>query len=237
MLSQLFVEDAEFVIQGRVGHVPSVMSGRDAIIEGLVAKRLVMQPEQRRHIATNLVVLEQTDSLDEQRRISCSSPPWTVRRGRLQQDDMRTISSNARMVTGAFFGDWPYRTPTCRDALELSHVGLEAPGILVPELATFYGDRLGLPTATAEAGGLIVEVGESTLELHPADGAAYYHLAFLVPGDRFDAALAWAGARRAPPPPGDGRRRVRLHELGCAGGLLPRSRRQHRRADRAPWHG
>ena len=62
-LTQLFVEDAEFVIQGRVGHVPSVMSGRDAIVEGLVAKRLVMQPEQRRHIATNLVVLEQTDSL------------------------------------------------------------------------------------------------------------------------------------------------------------------------------
>jgi 3-phenylpropionate/cinnamic acid dioxygenase small subunit len=60
-LGARFAEDAEFVIQGRVGHVPSVMTGRDAIVEGLIAKRLVMQPEQRRHVATNFVVLEQTD--------------------------------------------------------------------------------------------------------------------------------------------------------------------------------
>ena len=41
-------------------------------------------------------------------------------------------------------------------------------------------------------------------------------------------------ARRAAPRPRDGRCRLRLHELGRAGGLLPRPGRQHRGADRAP---
>ena len=79
--------------------------------------------------------------------------------------------------------------------VELSYVGLEAPVLLLPELAAFYGDRLGLPVRPRTAGRLTAEVGESTLELHPSAGMPYYHFALLVPGDRFDAALAWIGDR------------------------------------------
>jgi ketosteroid isomerase-like protein len=90
-LADLFVEDAEFHIHGRVGHVPSVMSGRDAIIEALIAKRLVMQPEQRRHIATNFVVMEQTDT--QARAASylllvatLDGPPQPLATGRYEDD-------------------------------------------------------------------------------------------------------------------------------------------------------
>jgi hypothetical protein len=40
-----------------------------------------------------------------------------------------------------------------------------------------------------------VEVGESTLEWRAVAGEPFYHIALLVPGDRFDAALAWAEER------------------------------------------
>jgi catechol 2,3-dioxygenase-like lactoylglutathione lyase family enzyme len=62
------------------------------------------------------------------------------------------------------------------------------------ETAAFYGTRLGLPT-TVGPDGVRVEVGESTIELCPAEGEPYYHVALLVPGDRFDAALRWIGER------------------------------------------
>jgi hypothetical protein len=90
-LTDLFVEDAEFHIHGRVGHVPSVMVGRDTIVDSLVGKRLVMQPEQRRHIATNLVVPEQTDS--RARAVSylllvatLDGPPQPLATGRYEDD-------------------------------------------------------------------------------------------------------------------------------------------------------
>jgi len=49
----------------------------------------------------------------------------------------------------------------------------------------FYTDALGLP------GG---RIGASLLEFS-GEGAAFYHFAFLVPGDRFAAARDWAAAR------------------------------------------
>lgn len=52
---------------------------------------------------------------------------------------------------------------------------------------TFYEDVLGI------AGG---RIGDSTLTFS-GEGAAFYHFAFLVPGDRFDAARSWLDERVA----------------------------------------
>jgi catechol 2,3-dioxygenase-like lactoylglutathione lyase family enzyme len=59
-----------------------------------------------------------------------------------------------------------------------------------PGLSTFYSDVLGLPI-DANA----VRIGETLLRFGPGDGEPFYHFALLVPGDRFDAALAWARER------------------------------------------
>lgn len=59
-----------------------------------------------------------------------------------------------------------------------------------PGLQMFYGDVLGLPLD-----GDAIVVGETRLSFEPEDGGAFYHFALLVPGDRFDAALAWAQER------------------------------------------
>jgi hypothetical protein len=59
------------------------------------------------------------------------------------------------------------------------------------DLHGFYGRELGLPID-----GEAVVVGETRLRFEVEDGsAAFYHFALLAPGDRFDAALAWAGQR------------------------------------------
>jgi len=79
--------------------------------------------------------------------------------------------------------------------IELSSLGLKASARLLPDLAAFYGDRLGLPATTEGEDRLAVEVGESSLEFHPDGGSPSYHFALLVPGDRFDAARAWARER------------------------------------------
>jgi len=54
-------------------------------------------------------------------------------------------------------------------------------------LSEFYRDVLGLPLD-----GDAIVVGETRLTFEPGDDGAFYHFALLVPGDRFDAALAWA---------------------------------------------
>ena len=66
--------------------------------------------------------------------------------------------------------------------VRFAEVTLDAP----LELRDFYSG-LGLPLdddATV--------VGETRLRFRVRDGSAFYHFALLVPGDRFDAALAWA---------------------------------------------
>jgi len=65
---------------------------------------------------------------------------------------------------------------------------------LVDETAAFYGERLGFGLSVSD-GGVVVDVGESALELRAAPGDPFYHVALLVPGDRFDAALTWAQER------------------------------------------
>jgi catechol 2,3-dioxygenase-like lactoylglutathione lyase family enzyme len=59
-----------------------------------------------------------------------------------------------------------------------------------PGIADFYADELELPLD-----GDAIVVGETRLRFRVEDGGAFYHFALLVPGDRFDAALAWAGER------------------------------------------
>jgi len=74
-------------------------------------------------------------------------------------------------------------------------VRLRAPAPLVPELAEFYCGRVGLGGTEPEANGVAVEVGETMLELLPAAGWPFYHVALLVPGNRFEAVLDWARDR------------------------------------------
>ena len=59
-----------------------------------------------------------------------------------------------------------------------------------PELTRFYRDTLGLPVE-----GNTIVVGETRLHFRAEDGGAFYHFALLVPGDRFEPALAWARER------------------------------------------
>jgi len=58
------------------------------------------------------------------------------------------------------------------------------------QLTAFYRDELGLPV-DADA----IRIGETRMRFRPEDDGAFYHFAFLIPGDRFAAALAWAEKR------------------------------------------
>ena len=70
--------------------------------------------------------------------------------------------------------------------MRFAEVTLSAPS----DLRDFYGRGLGLPLD-----GEAIVVGETRLRFEVEEGGAFYHFALLVPGDRFDAALAWAGER------------------------------------------
>lgn len=59
-LADLFAHDAKFVMHADVGQVPPSMSGRSAIVDGLLGKWEWVRPAQRRHYGTNPVVLSQT---------------------------------------------------------------------------------------------------------------------------------------------------------------------------------
>jgi hypothetical protein len=59
--------------------------------------------------------------------------------------------------------------------MQFTRVALEAPQGKLAELAAFY-ERFG----------------STALVFEEAAGSPFYHFAFLVPGDRFDAALRWA---------------------------------------------
>ncbi|HEU5477089.1 MAG TPA: hypothetical protein VFU64_04570 [Gaiellaceae bacterium] len=70
--------------------------------------------------------------------------------------------------------------------MRFAEVTLSAP----LDLSDFYGGVLGL-----RLDGDAVVVGETALRFHVDEDGAFYHFALLVPGDRFDAALAWARDR------------------------------------------
>jgi hypothetical protein len=73
---------------------------------------------------------------------------------------------------------------------------LGAPADRLPALADFYGE-LGLEAEPRDAGRVALVAGETVLEFAAAAGEPFYHVALLVPGDRFDAALSFASARVA----------------------------------------
>ncbi len=70
--------------------------------------------------------------------------------------------------------------------MRVGDVTLAAPA----DLRDFYGGELDLPLD-----GDAIVVGETRLRFRVEDGEAFYHFALLVPGGRFDAALAWARKR------------------------------------------
>src|SRR4051795_4179907 len=61
-------------------------------------------------------------------------------------------------------------------AMRFVEVTLAAPAQLIAELDRFYAGM----------------TGETTLRFRAGDGEPFYHFALLLPGDRFDAAHAWA---------------------------------------------
>ncbi|HYY02853.1 MAG TPA: hypothetical protein VE736_03115 [Gaiellaceae bacterium] len=81
-------------------------------------------------------------------------------------------------------------------------VRLAASAARMGELADFYGERLGLGVTPAGVALLLV-VGETNVEFVRAAGEPFYHFALLVPGNRFDEALAWARARTQLLPDGE----------------------------------
>lgn len=74
------------------------------------------------------------------------------------------------------------------------HVALQTPFERLGDLASFYGGQLGLPTTDA-ATHASVTVGRTRLDFTGTTGDPFYHFAFLVPGNRFDAVAAWASKR------------------------------------------
>jgi len=64
-------------------------------------------------------------------------------------------------------------------AMRFVEVTLAAPAALLPDLERFYDGM----------------TGETTLRFRAGEGEPFYHFALLVPGDRFDAAHAWAQER------------------------------------------
>jgi hypothetical protein len=83
--------------------------------------------------------------------------------------------------------------------MEFLRVTLQAPSIALTRLRDFYGGRIGLAACDSDCFAL----GASQLVFQAATGEPFYHFALLVPGDRFEAALAWAGERIDLLPGGD----------------------------------
>ena len=73
--------------------------------------------------------------------------------------------------------------------MDFARVTLQAPNGRLAELTAFYATQLAAVTAS-EQGEL--RIGATVLVFADAPGDPFYHFAFLVPGDRFDAAMQWA---------------------------------------------
>jgi catechol 2,3-dioxygenase-like lactoylglutathione lyase family enzyme len=77
--------------------------------------------------------------------------------------------------------------------MRFRRVEVQAPSGRLERLADFYVGRLGLDAAAGEETG--ATIGETQLIFRGGPGEPFYHFALLVPGNRFDAALAWIGER------------------------------------------
>jgi catechol 2,3-dioxygenase-like lactoylglutathione lyase family enzyme len=87
--------------------------------------------------------------------------------------------------------------------LDFLRVRLRAPAGSLGALAAFYADRLGVEVLERSADLLALRTRGGRLEFVAAAGRPFYHFALLVPGDRFEAALAWARERTELLPGGD----------------------------------
>lgn len=75
--------------------------------------------------------------------------------------------------------------------ITIVRLGLRAPAPALAGLESFYAG-LGLPVARPDATTLALSIGQSQVEFADGEGSPFYHFALLVPGDRFEPALAWA---------------------------------------------
>jgi hypothetical protein len=106
--------------------------------------------------------------------------------------------------------------------MDFVEVRLEAPQEAAPELRAFYLDYLGLDAGEGSREDLLsFEVGPAATHFSAAarHTAPFYHFALLVPGNRFDAAYAWLGARTSLLPDSDTGETVfdfdNWHALAC----------------------
>jgi hypothetical protein len=81
--------------------------------------------------------------------------------------------------------------------IEFADVTLVAPAGSLGPLGRFYGLELGLEGGIDRDDRLALGIDTSELRFVEAsdDAQPFYHFALLVPGDRFDLACKWAGAR------------------------------------------
>ena len=83
--------------------------------------------------------------------------------------------------------------------MEFLRVTLQASQERLAALHRFYTETLGMDAR----GRNVYDVGGTELAFETGPGEPFYHFALLVPGDRFDAALAWARQRVDLLPGGD----------------------------------
>ncbi|HLM93703.1 MAG TPA: hypothetical protein VK273_07840 [Gaiellaceae bacterium] len=79
--------------------------------------------------------------------------------------------------------------------MRFAEVRLAASAGRLRDLAGFYGGELGIDVGMSGADRLSFAIGETAIEFVAGSGEPFYHVALLVPCNRFDEALEWAGAR------------------------------------------
>jgi catechol-2,3-dioxygenase len=83
-------------------------------------------------------------------------------------------------------------------ALQFIDVRFQVSSEVVGDLQSFYADRLGFESLEIGGGDVLaLAVGSATARFSEAAASRspFYHFALLVPGNRFDAAYEWLGAR------------------------------------------
>ncbi len=76
--------------------------------------------------------------------------------------------------------------------MRFSEVHLGAPARLLTDLARFYGGSLGVTGVEQGGSEVVVPIGETRIVFAASDDEPFYHFALLAPGDRLEAAHAWA---------------------------------------------
>jgi catechol 2,3-dioxygenase-like lactoylglutathione lyase family enzyme len=77
--------------------------------------------------------------------------------------------------------------------MHLDKIELTSPDLTATK--AFYQDLLGFAVVEASETRLSIAAGSSVLTFLKTDAPAFYHFAFLIPGNQVDAALHWVGER------------------------------------------